>query len=130
MGRDNLDDTGAVEARIRPHENTTDQRTGTSCAEFAGAGYYEVFRPVNAGLTTVSVWVQRDANYTGSNPKLEVFNIPGVADQSDIQTGGSGSYEELTVSFTPTETGWVRIRLTSQDTSATGLCFFDDLSVS
>jgi hypothetical protein len=63
-------------------------------------------------------------------PQLKVISIPGVADQTDTMTGGSGAWESLSVNFTPTSSGQVLIRLISNDTSAGGECFFDDLTVS
>jgi hypothetical protein len=76
------------------------------------------------------VYAQHDATYAGTLPTIQALNIPGVADQSDVQTGGSGSFEALQVTFTATEEGVARIRLLSSDTSAGGECFFDDLAIS
>ena len=89
-----------------------------------------MIRPVAAAETTVSVYAQYDGNYTGTLPTLQVLEIPGVADQSDVQTGASGSFEQLSCVFTPDSAGFVRIRLISYDTSADGECYFDDLTVS
>jgi hypothetical protein len=84
---------------------------------------------VGAASTTVSVYARKDGNYTGTAPQLKALNIPGVADQTDTHTAAANTWEELTVSFTPTAAGVARIRLISNDTSATGQCFFDDLTV-
>jgi hypothetical protein len=124
------DDIGAVEGRARPEQETTTVRTGSNSVRFEGAGYHDIVLPVTAALTTVDVYAQYDATYTGTLPQLKALNIPGVADQTDTQTGGSGSFEKLTVTFTPTAAGIARIRLQSNDTSAAGECFFDDLAVS
>lgn len=123
-------DVGAVESRNRAARESTTVRTGTYALRFDGAGYQEYFIPVAASSTTISVYGRFDANYVGSKPKMEVFNIPGVADQSAIMTGSSGSWEQLTETFTPTSAGVVRVRLSSQDTSVSGKAFFDDLSKS
>lgn len=120
-------DIGAVEARKRMTQNTDDVFMTGDCAEFAGAGYQDFKRPVTATSTTITVKARYDSNYLGDNPKLEVFNIPGVVDQSDVMTLGANTTETLTVTFTPTEAGWIRVRLSSQDASETGKCFFDDL---
>jgi hypothetical protein len=126
MGRQN-DDVGAVETRTRPARESGTVNTGTYAANFQGAGYHDIMRAVNAASTTITVYCRKDGNYTGTAPKLEVVNIPGVADQSDSLSVAAGNWEQLSVTFTPTSAGWVRIRLWSYDTSATGKCFFDDL---
>ena len=126
----NVDDRGAVEARSRPIQETTTVQTGDNSIRFDGAGIHDFLLPVNAELTTVTIAGRFDANYTGSKPKLDVFNIPGVADQTDIMTGSSGAWEDMTASFTPDAKGIVRVRITSQDTSDTGKAFFDDLVIS
>ncbi|MCD6291242.1 MAG: right-handed parallel beta-helix repeat-containing protein [Anaerolineae bacterium] len=122
-------DIGAVEARARAEPETTVVRNGTYSAKLAGAGYHEVLRPVEAGSLTVSVWAYRDANYSGNPPKLQVLSIPGQADQEAAMTGGAGVWEQLSVEINPTSDGIVRIRLVSEDTSANGECYFDDLAV-
>jgi hypothetical protein len=123
-------DIGAVEARTRPVDETTTVHGGGHAARFSGAGFYECFVPVSAAETTISVYAYKDANYTGDAPIMEIYNIPGVADQSDAMAGAAESWEQLACTFTPTAAGLVRVRLRSRDTSATGECFFDDLEVS
>jgi hypothetical protein len=123
-------DAGLVEARTRPAQESGTVHGDTYAANFQGAGYYDSMRAVSAASTTITVYCRKDGNYSGTNPKLEVVNIPGVADQSDSLSVAAGNWEQLSVNFTPTSAGWVRIRLWSYDTSATGKCFFDDLVVS
>jgi hypothetical protein len=50
-----------------------------------------------------------------------------VADQADTMAGAANTWEQLSVEFTPYKPGFVRIRVESQDTSANGQAFFDDL---
>jgi hypothetical protein len=123
-------DAGMVESRTRPARESSTVNTNTYAANFQGGGYYDTFRPVNAASTTITVYCRKDANYTGTAPKMEVVNIPGVADQSDSLSVAHSNWEQLSVNFTPTSAGIVRVRLWSYDTSATGKCFFDDLVVS
>lgn len=122
-------DAGAVEARTRPVVEASIVHSGSAAIEFAGAGYHDMLVPVSAASTTVSVYAYRDADYAGDNPILEVLNIPGYADQSDAQTGDAAEWEQLSVTFEPTAAGWCRVRLRSRDTSATGKCYFDDVTV-
>lgn len=124
-----VDDRGAVEGRARPEQETTTVRTGSNAIRLEGAGYAEWIIPVDASSTTVTIYGQYDGSYTGTLPTLEVLNIPGQSDQSDVQTGASGSWEELTATFTPTAAGICRVRFVSSDTSAAGKCFADDLTV-
>jgi hypothetical protein len=123
------DDQGAVEARTRPVQETTTTRTGTNAIQLGGAGYHDFLVPVKNQSTTVSIYGRYDSNYTGSLPILEVLNIDGVADQSDVMVAAANTWEELTATFTPTADGVCRVRVRSQDTSATGEAFFDDLTV-
>lgn len=125
----NVDDVGPVETRARAEKETSTVRTGANALRFDGAGYHEILLPVSAVATTVSVYGRYDSNYAGNKPKLEVVNIPGGADQSATMTGGANAWEQLSVNFTPTASGICRVRLISQDTSANGKCFFDDLLV-
>jgi hypothetical protein len=124
-----VDDIGAVEGRARAEQETSTVRTGSNAIVFEGAGYHDILLAVDASSTTVSVYGRYDATYGGTLPQLKVLNIPGVADQTDTMTGGSGSWEELTATFTPGSQGIARIRLVSSDTSAGGECFFDDLTI-
>ena len=124
-----VDDRSPVEGRARPEQETTTIRTGSNAIRFEGAGWHDFIIPVSNQSTTVSIYGRFDSNYTGSKPILEVLNIDGVADQSDIMTGAANTWEELTATFTPTGDGVCRVRIRSQDTSATGEAFFDDLTV-
>jgi len=61
---------------------------------------------------------------------LIVSNIPGVSAITDTHTAAADTWEQLTSgAFTPTSTGVCRVRLQSNDTSATGQAFFDDLEL-
>jgi len=129
MGR-NTDDAGAVENHPIEQQETTIVQAGDGAMRLEGASYREFWHPVEAGTSlTVSVYGRRDANYTGDAPILELSHIPGVADQSDPMIGGANVWEQLSVTATPTADGWIRVRLRSRDTSATGLAYFDTYEV-
>jgi hypothetical protein len=130
MGRSNISDAGAVEARIRAQPETGVKRSGASSASFSGKGFADFWYPVKANSSFVTVWTRWDSNYTGTKPKIEIFNIPGVTDKIATATGSANNWEQLTIApFTPTQSGWIRVRISSQDTSATGIAYFDDLLV-
>ncbi len=127
-------DAGAVEARVRPARESGTVDTGTYAGNFQGAGYYETFVAVSAVSTTITARGRIDGNYADavSKPKLEIFNIPGVANQSDTVTVSSGSWETLSCNFTPTAAGIVRVRISGFDVSTAavnGKCFFDNITV-
>jgi hypothetical protein len=125
-----VDDRGAVEGRARAERETTTVRTGNNAIRFEGTGFHDIPIFVNTISTTVTVYGQYDSNYTGTLPQLEIRNIPGVADQTDTMVAAADTWEQLSVNFTPTDKGIARIRLISNDTSATGECFFDDVDIS
>lgn len=130
MGRSGTRDIGVAEARARGgRETTVTYDASPSALRFDGAGYHDILFPVDAVLTTVTVYARYDANYAGSLPLLAVLNIPGVADQQAMMTAAVNTWEQLSVGFTPTAAGVARIRLQSRDTSANGLCYFDQLEV-
>lgn len=123
-------DIGPVEARARAEKEETTVRSGSSSLRLDSAGFHDMLVPVSAASTTVSVYGRYDGNYSGDLPLLEVLNIPGVVDQSDAMTGAADTWEQLSTTFTPTESGFVRVRLRSRCESYDGKCFFDDLTVS
>jgi hypothetical protein len=123
------DDQGAVEARSRPIQETTTVDAGSNSHRFAGPGYHDWLIPVKASSTTVTVRGRYDSNHTGSLPLMEILNITGVADQSDVMVAAANTWETLTATFTPTADGVCRVRVRSRDTSADGEVFFDTLTV-
>lgn len=124
-----VDDRGPIEARARPKEESTNYRTAVAALRFDGAGFHDILLPVDAFSTTVTVVGRYDSSYGGTLPQLKVINIPGVADQTDTMVAAANTDETLSVTFNPTSKGVARIRFVSNDTSATGESFFDDLDV-
>lgn len=125
-----VDDRGAVEGRARPEVETTTVDAGDTSARFEGAGFHDFLIPVAAASTTVTVEAQFDASYTGTLPQLLLMNAPGLGEGTpDTVTTGSGTWDTLSINFTPTGDGIARVRIKSNDTSAAGECFFDTLAV-
>jgi len=126
---ENAPDAGMVEANTVISQKTSSPIEGTISGQLSGAGYQDFIGvPVNASSTTITVKAKYDANYTGTLPQLIVMNIPGVADQTDTMVAAANTEETLSVTFTPTSKGVVRVRIKSNDTSATGTCHFDTLT--
>lgn len=124
------DDHGAVESRGRPRKETSTTYSGSTAIRFDGAGVQDFLIPVDPASTTVTIYARYDSTYSGTLPKLELINAPGVSTlPSDTMTSGSGTWEQLSINFTPTSQGVARVRITSSDTSAGGQSFFDLLAV-
>jgi hypothetical protein len=123
-------DAGAVSSQGPREVETIVVNTGTNAIKFTKAGTYQTTIPVKANTEiAISVFCRKDSNYTGTGPKLEVFNIPGgTADQTDTGVAAADIWEELSVTFTPTRSGFATIRLISQDISKTGQSYFDTLT--
>ena len=90
---------------------------------------------VNAGvLTTINMWVKRsDENELGARLRIIGDSIAGIG-SSDIitnATAASGVYEQLSISFTASELGVVRILCEAYitGTSTTESAWFSDLSI-
>lgn len=130
-GSSNLPAPGALERSNTFGKETSTVRNGTTAISITGPGYHDFDVPVNTDATTVSVWVQWDATYTGTKPKMSVFNGNecGVADATTTATGSSGAWEQLSLTFTATSNGIVTIRLHSSDTNGGGKMFADDWAV-
>jgi len=111
---------------------TTTVRTGSASIKLADAGRHQMFVPTTATSTTISVYVQWEADYAGTKPSL-VVKQPGQSDSTDTATGSSGSWEQLSVTLTPAASpGYVVVELVSSNTATSGAydTFFDDLVVS
>jgi len=106
-------------------------RTGTNAMSITGPGTQDFQLPVDATSTTATVYVRWDATYAGTKPLMKVLNGGecGVTDATATATGASGSWEAISLNFTPARTGIVTIRLQSSDTNGAGVMYADDFSV-
>ncbi len=81
-------------------------------------------------LVTVKVWAKRDNASVTARLMVKGGQINGVAADVSASTAGAvGSYEELTITFTPTEVGVVDINLEAFG-STTFNAWFDDMLIS
>lgn len=121
---------GAYEYGQSGNQNTATVRSGTSSYQIPGAGYVDFQIPVNAVATTISIYAQYDAAYSGTLPSMNIVNSTqcGVAAATATQVGAASTWEQLTLSFTPTAAGIVTVRLISSTTTPTGNAFFDDFN--
>lgn len=118
-------DAGAVEARSRPARESTTVHGGAYAMKFSAAGYYEMTWGVDGSEQTISVYCRKDSDYAGTAPKLEILE-GATSLGSDSLSVGADTWEQLSVTFTPSAAGRVRVRLTSYGIA--GNCFFDDLT--
>lgn len=91
-------------------------------------------RRVLAGVsTTVSCWVRRDN--IGMNCGIKVFggSLAGIGsagvDVSAAMTAAADTWQQVSITFTPTEDGVVQVFGWAWTTATTYSCWFDDLTV-
>ena len=97
-----------------------------------GPGDTDIWVPVDAVSTTIAIQVYQGAGYTGTTyatATLEAQGELGVAGQVETCTSATGSWQTLTFSaITPTKAGWVKVRISSFDSSGTGVLNFGALT--
>jgi hypothetical protein len=113
--------------------DTATVHTSSNSWRIHGPGFQDFQLPVSAVATTATIWVQFDANYAGPQPGMLITNGAecGVSDVG-VSMGGvaSATWEQVSVTFTPTSSGIVTVRLLSNCTNPTGAAYFDDFGVS
>lgn len=95
------------------------------------AGSHQIFVPVSAASTTITVYCYRETDYAGTNPRM-VVKQPGQADDTTTDTGSSGAWNQLSTTLTPSALPpYVIVELQSLNTAAAGdyKAFFDTLVV-
>jgi hypothetical protein len=126
-----LGSVGCLQPRNVGVKVTSPVNTGPNALRIVGAGFHDIYVPVDDVATTLSVYARWEGTYSGTKPRLHVLNgaAIGVADAFATMTAGSTTWEKLTLSFTPTAKGFVIVRLQALSTEADSDCFFDDLEV-
>jgi hypothetical protein len=122
---------GALERANSFARVSSGARTGTYCLEATGPAVQDFKVAVEAQPTTVSLYVWWDGTYAGTKPSLSVLHGAqcGVADDTEVASGSASTWEQITLSFTPTAAGVVTIRLTSSDTNGAGVTRADDAEI-
>ena len=122
---------GAVQFQPMVREATT-VRTGAASLELSDAGEHQIIVPVSNESTTISVYCYREADYTGTNPRM-VIKQPGQSDRTTTDAGAASQWNQLTDTFTPAAIPpYVVVCLQSLNTAAATdfKVYFDDLVVS
>jgi len=110
--------------------DTATVRTGTSSLMLSDAGVQQFWVPHSGVQMTVSVYVYREANDAGTNPRL-VIKQPGQSDRITTDAGAAGGWNLLADTFTPAaDPEYVVVELQSHNTAAAGnyAVYFDDLT--
>lgn len=112
--------------------NTSTVRNGSSSLMVYDAGERFIMRvPVTNVSTVISLYVNRQTDYAGSNPQM-IIRQPGQADRTTSDTGTANAWNQLTDTFTPAAApGFVDIFVRSRNTATSGSfsVFVDDLTV-
>jgi hypothetical protein len=98
-----------------------------------GPGDHDLLVPVEAVSTTISIKVQRDANYGGgTKPQITLISNGeiGVTTQTVTDAGSASQWNTLTLSpFTPTAKGVVKVRLDATGSAGNGNTYWDTATV-
>jgi hypothetical protein len=123
---------GALERGASGVKDSSVYHTAAPSFRLDGPGYDDRALAVDATATTVTVWVRQNASYTGTKPRLQVRDGEecGVTAASVTGTAAVSTWEQLSLTFTPTRAGIVTVRVLSSTTAAAGSVNYDDFSVS
>lgn len=122
---------GYLERHDTAARETSTVRTGSNAIVITGPGDHDFAVPVDAVATTLSIYGRYDTNHATTNkPQMKVLNGGecGVADATATMTAAVDTWEQLSLTFTPTRQGIVTIRLISRSAANTGKAFFDDFA--
>lgn len=116
--------SGAREATVK--------RSGNFALRIDGPGVHTFDVPVNPQPTTISVYARYNAAHgTTNKPQMVLLANEGigVAEQSATMTAVADMWEQLSVTFTPTMPGVVKVRFVSRSAATNGAAFFDDFGL-
>jgi hypothetical protein len=124
---------GALERHDLAVQETSVVDAGSNSIKITGPGDHRLLVPVDAVSTTITVRTRFTSGYTGSLPKA-VINANGeigVSTQTVTSVSAANTWSTLTFSaFTPSGRSWITLDLYSQDTSGTGIAYFDTITIS
>ena len=80
-------------------------------------------------VTTVSLWVRRASTTINGRLFIEGNQLTGISEQSDNASAAIDTWEELSLTFTPTEAGVVFVQAQLWGGNASTSMYIDDLSV-
>lgn len=124
---------GALERHDIAIQETSVVDSGSNAIKIVGPGDHRIIVPVDPTSTVITVRTRFDSNYIGVLPKAVINSNGeiGVSGQTITATGSANTWTTLTFSaFTPTAKSWITLDLYSQDTSGTGITYFDTITIS
>jgi hypothetical protein len=111
---------GPIQYHDVERETTTVRGSSTASIKLADAARHQLWVPTDGKETTFSVYVYREADYTGTLPRL-IVKQPGAADDVTVDTGSAGQWNQLTTTLTPnTSPPYVVMELVSSKRSDIG----------
>ena len=124
---------GYVERHDFPVQDTGTYPAGqTSSGKMTGPGDTDIWVPVDAVSTTIAIQLYQGAGYTGTtyaNANIIANGEIGVTGSTQTCSSTLSSWQTLTFgAITPTKTGWIKVRVSSFDTSGTGTLNFGSLT--
>lgn len=111
---------------------TGTKQAGSVSIALHDAGVHQIWLPVANESTTITVYVYREANYAGTNPRM-IIKQPGQSDDITTDAAAAGQWNQLSTTLTPAANPpYVIVELQSLNTAAAGNydVFFDTLAVS
>jgi hypothetical protein len=104
----------------------------TSSAKLIGPGDNDIWVPVDAVSTTIAIQLNQGSGYGGSvfaTATIEASGELGIASQTQTCSSTLNAWQTLTFSaISASKAGWVKVRISSFDTSGTGTLNFGALT--
>lgn len=124
---------GPLERHDTAARETSTVDAGSNAIVLTGPADQDIYVPVDAASTTITIRVRYDTNHgTGNKPQAILLANPAIGVSSETETAASGvdTWETLTFTgFTPTAQGVVTLRLVSRAAAGNGKAYFDTLTV-
>jgi hypothetical protein len=124
---------GAYELHDTARAETTIYDSAPACQAIDGPGDHDFEIPVNAEETTITIKVLYNiAHGTTNKPQVQILANPaiGVTGETVTSDGMPDGWAELAfAAFTPTGRGEVILRCISRSESASGIAYFDTITV-
>jgi hypothetical protein len=120
---------GAIQHQNIYKETTITRNSSAAALGISDFGCKQFIIPVMETKLTVSVYVYREADYTGTLPQL-IIKRPGQADITITDTGSTATWNLLTTSFVHNGLPqWLCVELRSNNTATSGnyKVVFEDL---
>jgi len=118
---------GAIQVHDVNRETTTTRGASAASIRLSDAGIYQLFVPAQLQNLSISVYVYREANYSGTAPQM-IIRQPGESPVVITDTGSVSTWNLLTDKVR-IKSDYCVVELVSNNTATSGSynVFFDDL---